>query len=273
MKQRIRHILFQRHLLWEFLKRDLQSRYLGTAIGLFWSVVNPLIMLVVYATVFGWILKARYEHRGIAGGGIDFAFYIFSGLLPWFAFQESLMRMTTCIVDNSHLIKQVRFPAKTLPAYLTLSSLVNQAIGSAIFFAAVLIVSTLGAAQCQAHWTWLALPLAMAIEGVFFFGLGLLFSTMHTYFRDVGPMVSVALMVIMWGTPMLYTINMIPEALRPLVYANPATCMILIHHDLMLFGEWPGLGLWLAFIGIALASLAIGYAAFTRNHADFADLL
>lgn len=271
MKQRIRHILFQRHLIFEFLKRDLQARYLGSAIGVFWSVINPLILFVVYFFVFGVILRARYEERGLlVDGEAGFAFYIFCGLLPWFAFQESLMRMTTCIVDNAHLIKQVRFPAKILPAYLALSSIINQLIGTLIYMAGFIIVSG------SAHVTWLGLPLAIALELVFFFGLGLFFSTLHAYFRDVGPLVSIIVMVMMWSTPMLYTLSMVEQnasQFLPVIYANPLSYVLFIHHDLMLNGTWPSLQAWGAFAAIAFASLAAGYALFTRCHSEFADLL
>ncbi|MBZ0258844.1 ABC transporter permease [bacterium] len=271
MKQQIKHILFHRHLIYEFLKRDLQARYLGSAIGFFWSVVNPLILLAVYTIVFGYILRAKYEALGFGEAGtVAFAFYIFSGLMPWFAFQESLMRSTTCIVDNAHLIKQVRFPAKVLPAYLAISSLVNQMIGTFIFMAGYMLMTG------SAHWTWLLLPLVIAIEFVMFFGLGLFFSTLHTYVRDVGPLISIVTMILMWTTPMLYTMEMAqkaPQWVQSILYLNPITYLILLHHDMMLDGVWPALYLWLVFGALSLISLAAGYVLFTRCHSEFSDLL
>jgi lipopolysaccharide transport system permease protein len=271
LRDRIRHFLYQRHLLREFLRRDLQARYIGSTMGFFWSVVNPLILLLVYSVVFGAILQPpqleRLAERGWEGGALGFAFYIFCGLLPWYAFQESLARNTSCIVENANLIKQVRFPAKVLPVYLTLSSLVNQVIGTAIFLVFQLVI--LGGMSLTAA----AFPILLGLQFIFFFGLGLLFSTLHTYFRDVGPMISIITMIMMWAAPMLYSIDFAPDWLLPVLYANPITYLLLLHHDLMLYGVWPPAWLWSVFGGIALGSLAVGYTLFTRCHGEFADLL
>lgn len=271
LRERLGHVYFQRHLLREFLVRDLVARYIGTIMGFFWSVIHPLILLLVYTMVFGIIIPPpqleRLAQRGWDGEVVGFAFYIFCGLLPWYAFQESLVRTTTSIADHAHLIKQVRFPAKILPVYITLSSLVNQLIGTAIFLLFQLAV--LGSIPV----TLAALPLVLFFQFLFFLGLGLLFSTMNTYVRDVAPLVSIGTMILMWTTPMLYTLEIVPEPIRPILYANPVTYLVLLHHEVMLFGEWPSLALWSAFGFISLAAFVFGYAVFTRCHAEFADLL
>jgi len=267
MKTRLAHILFHRHLLWEFLRRDLQARYVGSAMGFFWSVINPLILLIVYSVVFGFILQVPSPRLGGRAPSLDFAFYIFCGLLPWYAFQESLIRSTTCIIDNKHLIKQVRFPAKVLPAYITLSSLINQLIGTVILMAVLLI------SRREFPVTFLAFPLVLFLELVFFFGTGLLFATLNTYLRDIAPLMSIATLVMMWATPMFYEIDIVPPAWRPVLYANPLTYMILIHHHLVLFNSWPPLGYWLVFTTVSAICFVLGYRIFTRCHPEFADLL
>ncbi len=261
----LRYILLQRHLLWEFLRRDLQARYVGSAMGFFWSVVNPLILLVIYTFVFGLVLGARLEMMG-RDKIEDFAFYIFCGLLPWYAFQESLIRSTTCIIDNSHLIKQVRFPAKILPIHLTLSSIVNQLIGTAIFLIALLIFKhTLPV-------TLVAFPIVIALEIFLFCGLGLLFATLNTYLRDIAPLVTIGTMILMWTTPMFYTLKHAENFLY-ILKANPLTYLIMIHHDLVLFGEWPSALDWAVLCAISFGSFILGYIRFTRCHQEFADLL
>lgn len=267
IKNQIEHILFHRHLLWEFLRRDLLARYIGSAMGLFWSVIHPLVLLLIYSFVFEKLLGVKYEAMGrkTAGG-----FYIFCGLLPWYAFQESLIRSTTCIVDNAHLIKQVHFPAKIMPAYITLSSIVNQIIGTIIFIFAIIIYNG------ELHWTLCFLPIVIVFQIILFFGLGLLFSTLNTYFRDIGPLVNIGTMLLMWSTPMLYSLKDVyraPEIIQKIIFMNPLTSLILIHHDIILYGIVPPLSYWLIFIGVSLAAVGIGYPVFTRHHGEFADLL
>ncbi len=267
MKRRIQHILFQRHLLWEFLRRDLQARYIGSAMGFFWSVVHPIILLLIYSFVFGIIIAAKWKHLGIESESGSVAFYIFCGLLPWYAFQESTSRNTTCIVDNSHLIKQVLFPAKILPAYITLSSLVNQLIGTAIFLLVLLFFLK------HLPLTTLALPIVFIFQFIFFLGLGLLLSTLNTYIRDIGPLVTIVTMIMMWSAPMLYPLLMVPDRYLPIINANPITYLVIIHHQLVLYGEWPTFVQWFIFCSISLATLGLGYSVFTRCHREFADLL
>lgn len=269
MISRFQHILFHRHLLWEFLRRDLQARYVGSVMGFFWSVINPLILLAVYTVVFGTIFEIPIPSKYGQPRTIDTAFYIFCGLLPWYAFQESLIRSTTSVVDNSHLIKQVRFPAKILPAYLTLSSIVNQLIGTTILLIALLIAGR------PLHLTMLGCPLILLFQMIFMFGVGLIFATFHAYIRDIAPLVSIATMILMWSAPLFYPIAIIKEGsfLLPVIYSNPITYLVMINHDLFLAGEWPSLAMWVTFAIFSLVFFTIGYLIFTRHHNEFADLI
>lgn len=269
MIKRLQHALFYRHLLWEFLRRDLQARYVGSVMGFFWSVINPLILLGIYTVVFGLIFYQQkiVIFRGQEPRTIDFAFYIFCGLLPWYSFQEALIRCTTCIVDNGHLIKQVRFPAKVLPAYITLSGIVNQLIGTLILLSILLFC------QRSVHFSLLAFPVILALQMLFTFGAGLLFATLNTYIRDIAPLVSTLTMILMWGSPMFYKIETVPDYLQTILYLNPITYLITINHDLVLLGNWPSLSDWYIFGAISFIVFLVGYWAFTRCYREFADLI
>ncbi len=272
MKQQLKHIWFHRHLVMEFLRRDLQARYTGSVMGFFWSVIIPIVYFAIYYVIFGFLFQQKVQLYGVdeeqAGG---FAFYIFSGLLPWYALQEAWVRSTTCIVDNAHLIKQIRFPAKILPAYLGLSSLVNQVIGTVVMLIALCIYQqSLPVSVCM-------LPLVFVMQYVCFLGLGLLFSTLHTYMRDIGTVVGIAAMLLMWGSPTLYPAELLDQTshtwIKTLIYLNPLTYMVEIHHDLVLYGHGSSMLNWGVFGGFSIAVLVVGYWLFTRCHAEFADLL
>lgn len=282
MKQHIKHIWFHRHLLVEFLRRDLQARYTGSVMGFVWSVIIPIVYFAIYFMIFGFLFNQKVDLYGWPKdrpGG--FAFYIFSGLLPWYALQESWVRSTTCIVDNSHLIKQIRFPAKVLPAYLGLSSLVNQLIGTAVMLIALLVY------QQYLTLSILAFPLILLLQYICFVGLGLLFSTLHTYVRDVGTMVGIAAMLLMWMSPTLYPDSIFDldstetsisepsaalEWIEFIVYLNPLTYMVNIHHGIMIYNEIVWFD-WAVFGGFSVFVFALGYWLFTKCHAEFADLL
>jgi ABC-type polysaccharide/polyol phosphate export permease len=275
MKQQIKHILFHRHLVMEFLRRDLQARYTGSVMGFFWSVIIPLVYFSIYFVIFGFLFKQKVQLYGWPEdrpGG--FAFYIFSGLLPWYALQESWVRSTTCIVDNSHLIKQIRFPAKVLPAYLGLSSLVNQLIGTSVMLIALLVY------QHYLTITVLAIPLILILQYVCFLGLGLIFATLHTYIRDIGTVVGIAAMLLMWMSPTLYPDTLFDTQtpstaliwIEFIVNLNPLTYMVNIHHGIIIYNQINWLD-WVVFGGFSVCVFALGYWIFTKCHAEFADLL
>ena len=284
LQERLTHQWQQRTLLWEFLKRDLQARYVGSSMGLFWSVINPIILLGLYTFVFGFLIHPEFGKRFVSDSdnAIDIALYIFCGLLPWYAFQESIIRMTTCVVDNGHLVRQIRFPAKILPAYLVLSSLVNQTIGTVILVGAVWWIR-----QTLSISLW-AFPFVLLLQAILAFGLGLFLSTLHVYLRDTAPLVTIAIMIAMWTTPLFYSLEKLPDSLQTLVLCNPLSHLILLYQYVFLAGgDWSPLVEWSAWIPLwiqpwihwivvtvtALFAFFVGYRMFTRLHVEFVDVI
>ena len=119
-----------RHLLRELVFRDIRSRYVGSIMGLFWSVLNPLLLLLLYTFVVAGIFRERLA----AGDSTSLlAASIFCGLLPWLAVQESIIRSATCYLEEQNLIKKLRFPLEVLPLKITVSAIAHQLVGSAVF--------------------------------------------------------------------------------------------------------------------------------------------
>ncbi len=135
MFQTLRTLAANQRLLKELIVRDLKARYVGSSMGFFWSVIFPIINLVVYSFVFTVLLGSRFDDTA---GIKDVAIWMLVGIVVWNAFSETLTRSTNCLVENANLIQKVVFPAGVLPAYLTTSSLVNMAIGFPVVLAGVL---------------------------------------------------------------------------------------------------------------------------------------
>ncbi|MEM9801611.1 MAG: ABC transporter permease, partial [Planctomycetota bacterium] len=131
----IRVLRHNRTLFRDFVARDLKSRYVGSSMGFFWSVVFPIINLVVFTFVFRVILNTRW---GDDQGALEVALVMLAGIVVWTAFAESLSRSTNCLVDNANLIQKVVFPAQILPTYITTSAVLNMCIGLPILFGSVL---------------------------------------------------------------------------------------------------------------------------------------
>ena len=264
ISQKIRYYYNQRDLLRNYVRRDLRERYMGSLIGFYWSAINPLILLGIYTFVFSVILQVRFgPQQGIAGS----ALYIFCGMVPWMTFQESVGRSTGVLIDNANLIKKVMFPAKILPAYIVISHFVNLGIGLTI----MIIAAALAGHGPSLHLLWL--PVIAGAQFVFTLGCCWLVSALNVFVRDTAPLTAQLLTVWMFLSPIFYSIQLVPEPMRPLLIANPITHLVTAYRDVVLDTTTPdlvGLGMFsLAAVGVA----GLGYLFFTRSQHLFSDVL
>ncbi len=130
----LRSLVANRRLLLDFVLRDLRARYVGSSMGFFWSVIFPIVNLLVYHFVFRLVLNTRWND---SQGALEVALVMLAGIVIWQAFAEAITRSTGCLVDNANLIQKVVFPSELLPAFLAKSSLINMLIGLPVLLAAV----------------------------------------------------------------------------------------------------------------------------------------
>lgn len=257
--------LYRHHaLIWSFVKRDLQARYRGSAVGLFWSVIHPLIMLGLYTFVFSTILKVRV---GISEGTEQFALYLFCGLLPWNAFAEGLNRSTGVILENANLIKRAVFPSEILPVYPVIAGIVTELIGFAILIAALLFTGH------PIRPVILLLPAILLLQVVLTTGLAWIIAGTTVFVRDLGQILGVVLTLWVFLTPIFYPPSAVPEGLRVLLAVNPMYAMVEAYRSVLLRGELPAAGgvAFLASIGIIV--FLVGHRLFARMQPAFADVL
>lgn len=140
----LRSLVANRRLLLDFVLRDLRARYVGSSMGFFWSVIFPIVNLLVYHFVFRLVLNTRWND---SQGALEVALVMLAGIVIWQAFAETITRATGCLVDNANLIQKVVFPSELLPAFLAKSSLVNMLIGLPVLLAAVVWFGHLSAPE------------------------------------------------------------------------------------------------------------------------------
>jgi ABC-type polysaccharide/polyol phosphate export permease len=221
-------------------------------------------MLAVYTYVFSAILRIKL---GDEPGITNFALYLFCGFLPWNAFQETVQRSTTVILDNAPLIKNLTFPSKVLPVSIGINSLINEMIGIGILVIAVKII--LGFFPV---YVWILIPL-MLFQLFFALGLGFIFSTVHVFFRDTAQFVSVILLIWMFGTPLLYPERMISAKLKILIDINPMAYLVRMFRGVCLKNTFPNSYDIINFTVISTILLVIGYAIYTKKFYRFVDQL
>ena len=244
-------------LLRELVKRDFQGRYAGSVLGFFWSLVQPLWMLVLFTFVFSTVMKVTPvgAHTG------HFAIFLFSGLLPWTAMQEGVLRSATAITDNANLVKKLRFPAEIL----VLAGLLHEAIAAVVFVGALLWVGEL---------SWGGLPLlllAIPLQVGLTLGLALVVSALHVFFRDTAQILGMVFNVWFYVTPIVYPLALVPSRYRTWLELNPLTALVGLYRQAFLGGRIevvPG-AVSLALVAAVLTS--VGFWLFRRLKPAFVD--
>jgi lipopolysaccharide transport system permease protein len=209
----ILNIIENQKLIWAFVIRDLKGRYIGSVMGLFWSVIHPLSQILVFSIIFSLINRGALV--GLESGGLSYTIFLCSGLLPWIAFQEFLMRVTGVFVANSNLIKKVQFPEEILVIQELLSSLITLLISFSIFF---IIIVIFGGWVPSAH--ILLLPGIITLQVAFSLGIAFFMATLNVFLRDIGQIMGVVLLTWFWLTPIVYPRTIIFKDMANLTYDN-----------------------------------------------------
>jgi ABC-type polysaccharide/polyol phosphate export permease len=189
----IRDVIRYRYLLINLVKRDLKVRYRNSVLGVLWSLLNPLFMMLVFSLIFGKLIPREDIHH--------YHVFFLVGLLPWNFFSGSVLNGTLSITSNSSIIKKVFFPRVLLPMAALLSNLVNFLLAFVVllFF---LFTSGLG---LTVHALWL--PVLLITQLLFILGLVLILSTLHVFYRDVVMILDVVMLAWFFMTPIIYSLD------------------------------------------------------------------
>lgn len=251
-------------LIFSFAKRDLLGRYKGSALGLAWAVLTPVVMIAIFTFIFAGIFGARF---GAGDSHWDYALYLFCGLLPWTMFQETVQQSSNTIVANANLVKRVVFPLETLPAAQAFAALGNQLFATiALLIATVVIRQNL---QLTALW----LPVLLIPQLLFALGAAWLIASLGVFLRDIAQGITLLLMAWMYLTPIIYPESIVPERFRWFIGINPFTSLVRSYRRVFLDGfapDWRGL---LYFSAVALVVFVFGYWWFARTRKNFADVI
>ncbi len=262
----VRHLWRQRELIRQFTRRRVLERYKGSYLGLIWSFVTPLAMLMVYTFVFSVIFKARWE-GATTGSHAEFALALFAGLIAFNVFSESTLAAPGLIVNNPNYVKKVVFPLEILPVSTLGATVINSAFSVLILLIGELFV--LGFIP----WTVIFLPL-MYLPLIFLcLGLSWFLASLGVFIRDIGPLLAVAVQILFFLTPIFYPISAIPEPFRFIIYLNPLTFIVNHFRRVILWGQPPD---WVEFglmTGAMFVAGLLGYIWFMKSKKTFADVV
>jgi len=244
-----------RTLIQTMVSRELKARYRGSFLGYFWSLLNPLLLLLVYTVVFTYIIKAKF-------GEVDnYPLFLFCGILPWTWFSSSLIESSTVIISGGGLLKKILFPAEVLPVVTVLANLVHFLLALPVLLACMLFFGV----TPGLHTLWF-FPVVL-IQFFFTMGLVLLISSLSVHFRDLKDILANLLTLWFFASPVIYPYSFVaglPPFLRVALEVNPMTHLMMGYQGAFLFpGEIHYQRLAVMAL-LALLVFAFGYWVFDR---------
>jgi len=247
------------------IRRDIRSRYIGSTLGFFWSIINPILMLLIFTFLFSVIFKIRIGDYGKERGFVEF---LICGFLPWIAFSEASLRSTGVIIENANLVKKLKFPSELFVVSTVLSSFLLQLIGFGLFIVALIFLG-----KIDSFLYLFLLPLGFVLQILFTIGIGLILSCVNVFFRDVAQIVNSLFMIWLYISPVMYPLSMVPEKYRIFLMVNPMTHLLEIYRTLILRQELPN---WVSGVyvgGLAILLLWLGQVFFLKLKTVFDDYL
>lgn len=257
-----------RTLIGRLARRDIEVRHRGSALGLLWSVLNPLIMMAAYTFIFTLVFRARWSSGGGGGGGTaEFAVLMFSGMVLFTIFAECANRAPGLMLENPSYIKKVVFPLEIMPVVVLLSALFNAAIGFVIL--AVFSLVVMGPPPL----TVLLLPLVLLPLCLFTLGLTWVVAAAGVFLRDLRQVVTVLVTVMMFLSPIFYPLSAVPAEAQAVILANPLAILLERSKDVLFWGHGLPPVEWAL---VCLGSLVwawLGHTFFMKTRRGFADVV
>src|SRR5438105_11465676 len=245
-----------RQLIALLVVRELKVRYKRSVFGLIWTMLNPLLLMVVYTVVFTTIMPVAQR---------NFSIFLLSALLPWIFFNTAVLQGLNSILGNQDLIRKVRVPQAVFPLSVVGSNLVNFTLSMVPLFLLMFALNQRFSAAL------LFVPVGMLLLAIFTSGVTLLLATFTVFFRDVRHLAEVALQMLMYLSPVLYDLRMLGELntwwfriFRLFLQTNPLTWLLATIREPVYYGRFPELATVGIAAGAAFFTLLIGYAVFQR---------
>ncbi|HEV8037436.1 MAG TPA: ABC transporter permease [Bryobacteraceae bacterium] len=260
----LRSILQNRRLIRSMARRDILARYRGSFGDVFWTVLNPLLLMATYFFVFGVVLRARF---GADRSSTAFALYFLAGMLPWLAFSEPAGRAPHVILEHRNFVKKLIFPLETLPVNQVVAGLVTELFAAAVFLVALLVIR--GSVPMTVIW----LPVLLIPQLLFTLGVCWFLAGLGVFVRDLGQIMGFLLTLWFFITPICYPEGSLPANALFILRKNPMYVLVRGYRAILLESHSPELlplvKLWI----VAAVVFFLGHAWFYKLRKSFADVI
>ncbi len=249
-----------RELLKTSVTKDIGGKYKHSFLGVLWSFINPLLQITVYAIIFPLIMGNSSQYK-------DYTVFMVCGLIPWNFFTAAINRSAYTMIENGNILKKVYFPREILPLSVVTSESINFLISCIIIIAFILFK---GFGICKYI---LFFPIILAIQFLLLLGFGLILSSVTVYIRDLNHFIGIALQLLFYATPVVYSYETIPEQYRWILKYNPMTYIIEGYRDIFYYQTMPDLKMLGIIFLISIAIIIVGYMIFNKLQKRFAEEL
>lgn len=262
----IRSIWIHRYLIWNLTCREVLGRYKGSLLGVLWSFVTPVLMLVIYTFIFRVAFNAKWSDHYANSAG-NFALILFMGLIIFSLFSESVIKAPSLITSNVNFVKKIVFPLEVLPVVTIGASIFHAFINILVWFFGYILIN--GAPPLA------ALLFPLIIIPLLFFALGMswLLASLGVYLRDISQVIGVVCQALMFMSPIFYPVSALPEKYQWIIKLNPLTVIIEQGRDCLLLGAVPDWHILSTTYLLALLAVWFGYIWFQKTRNGFADVL
>lgn len=260
MTSHLKELWGYRELLWILTQREIKVRYKQTALGILWAIVQPLSLMLIFTLVFSYFTTINSE-------GLPYPVFSYTSLLPWIFFQTAIQFGSMSVVNNSGLITKVWFPREILPFSSVFAAFVDFLIASTLLLGLMFWYQIVPSATSL--WLLILIPLQLAMT----VGIALLTAALVVLFRDLKFVIPLLLQLLFYATPIIYSINIIPDRFFRLVLANPLTGLIDSYRRVLLLGQPPHPVYLATSTIIGLLLLVGGYWFYKRVDEGFADII
>lgn len=254
-----------RNLILNLIKREVMGRYRGSAMGLLWSFFNPVFMLAIYTFVFSVVFKSRWV--GGSDSKVEFALVLFTGLLVFNLFSEVINQAPNLIFNNANYVKKVIFPLEILPVVALGAAAFHMSVSLVVWLLFYIIFFSVP------DWTALQLPLVLIPLMLMTLGLAWLLASLGVYLRDVGQIIGVITMTLMFLSPIFYSVAALPVEYQGLMQLNPLTYIVEETRNVMIWHKTINWSLWAIWTSLSALISWLGFAWFQKTRKGFADVI
>lgn len=253
----MRDLFEYRQMIFNLVTRDLKGRYRNSLIGFFWTFLNPLLQLLIYTFAFSIVMPI----------GIDnYYMHLFVALVPWIFFSSCMTGGSRAVIDQQDMVKKIYFPRMVLPISYTTSQFVNMFL-SFIVVLGVLIISGIGINLRVIIY----LPFIMIIQYIFTLGITLICSSISVYYRDLEQIFGIVSVGLMYASPIVYSIDSVPEQFRSIIESVPMTTIIVAYRDILYYKQEPNVDNLIFLLMVSIVVFMIGWMVFDKLQRRFVE--